>query len=66
VPPTGSPRPAPAQPKPGPAQPQATAAKPKVDVHSILQQRINNLQTERQTRWQKILGMVGAGGGESQ
>jgi pSer/pThr/pTyr-binding forkhead associated (FHA) protein len=44
------------------APPKSERAIPKqshVDVHATLHQRINNLQSERQTRWQKILGMVG-------
>ncbi len=31
---------------------------PHVDIHAQLCQRLNNIESERQTRWQKILGMM--------
>ena len=34
------------------------------DVHTMLNQKIANIQSERQSRWQRILGMVGGGAGE--
>ena len=33
---------------------------PHVDIHAQLCQRLNFIETERQTRWQKILGMMAA------
>jgi pSer/pThr/pTyr-binding forkhead associated (FHA) protein len=44
----------------GPSEPPPQRSR--LDPHSSLQQRINALQTERQTRWQKILTMVGVAG----
>ena len=34
---------------------------PHVDIHAQLFERLNHIQTERQSRWQKILGMMAGG-----
>ena len=62
VPPSNPrPRPQDAPPRPpGPAFPKATMPEPdpEVDIHSQLLLRLSTIQTERQNRWQKILGMM--------
>jgi hypothetical protein len=48
----------PAGPTPEPA-PKRPLGKPDAGVHGLLVDRIASLQAERQSRWQKILGMMG-------
>ena len=49
-------------PEPAKVPPRAKVAPtlpdPHVDIHAQLCQRLNNIESERQTRWQKILGMM--------
>ena len=51
--------PGPAGPRPEPPPKMAAPLPdPHVDIHAQLCERLNSIQSERQTRWQKILGMM--------